>query len=179
MVGKIDAHHPGGAALDNGRPDRLAEALPAFTVSSAAVLGVVNTMGSVGQPPAVLGGMIRSAWWMHLSGHFAGLWRGGAAGRPAGTKERGRWRRSLPASETRCWPACGTQPATAMSLAAGAVLRRPAQLLGAGETTSEGRSKRGLAPWPRKAPAHHHQAHQKGVHAARGATPGRLRTPTS
>jgi hypothetical protein len=28
----------------------------------AAVLGVVNTMGSVGQPPAVLGGMIGSAW---------------------------------------------------------------------------------------------------------------------
>ena len=35
----------------------------------AAVLGVVNTMGSVGQPPAVLGGMIGSA----LVGTFLGV----------------------------------------------------------------------------------------------------------
>ncbi len=35
----------------------------------AAVLGVVNTMGSVGQPPAVLGGMIGSA----LVGTFLGI----------------------------------------------------------------------------------------------------------
>jgi len=35
----------------------------------AAVLGVVNTMGSVGQPPAVLGGMIGSA----LVGTFMGV----------------------------------------------------------------------------------------------------------
>ena len=37
--------------------------------SSAAVLGVVNTMGSVGQPPSVLGGMIGSA----LVGTFLGI----------------------------------------------------------------------------------------------------------
>ena len=36
---------------------------------SAAVLGVVNTMGSVGQPPAVLGAMIGSA----LVGTFLGI----------------------------------------------------------------------------------------------------------
>ena len=35
----------------------------------AAVLGVVNTMGSVGQPPSVLGGMIGSA----LVGTFLGI----------------------------------------------------------------------------------------------------------
>ena len=35
----------------------------------AAVLGVVNTMGSVGQPPAVLGAMIGSA----LVGTFLGI----------------------------------------------------------------------------------------------------------
>ena len=35
----------------------------------AVVLGVVNTMGSVGQPPAVLGGMIGSA----LVGTFLGI----------------------------------------------------------------------------------------------------------
>ncbi len=35
----------------------------------AAVLGVVNTMGSVGQPPSVLGGMVGSA----LVGTFLGI----------------------------------------------------------------------------------------------------------
>jgi chemotaxis protein MotA len=47
---------------------RLAGALPAFGIV-AAVLGVVNTMGSVGQPPAILGGMIGSA----LVGTFLGI----------------------------------------------------------------------------------------------------------
>ena len=47
---------------------RLAGALPAFGIV-AAVLGVVNTMGSVGQPPSVLGGMIGSA----LVGTFLGI----------------------------------------------------------------------------------------------------------
>ncbi|MBU1362120.1 MAG: flagellar motor stator protein MotA [Gammaproteobacteria bacterium] len=47
---------------------RLAGGLPAFGIV-AAVLGVVNTMGSVGQPPAVLGGMIGSA----LVGTFLGI----------------------------------------------------------------------------------------------------------
>jgi chemotaxis protein MotA len=47
---------------------RLAGALPAFGIV-AAVLGVVNTMGSVGQPPAVLGQMIGSA----LVGTFLGI----------------------------------------------------------------------------------------------------------
>jgi chemotaxis protein MotA len=42
--------------------------LPAFGIV-AAVLGVVNTMGSVGQPPAVLGEMIGSA----LVGTFLGI----------------------------------------------------------------------------------------------------------
>jgi chemotaxis protein MotA len=47
---------------------RLAGALPAFGIV-AAVLGVVNTMGSVGQPPAILGAMIGSA----LVGTFLGI----------------------------------------------------------------------------------------------------------
>ncbi|MEO8248420.1 MAG: flagellar motor stator protein MotA [Burkholderiales bacterium] len=47
---------------------RLAGGLPAFGIV-AAVLGVVNTMGSVGQPPAVLGAMIGSA----LVGTFLGI----------------------------------------------------------------------------------------------------------
>ena len=41
----------------------------ASLTDAAAVLGVVNTMGSVGQPPAVLGGMIGSA----LVGTFLGI----------------------------------------------------------------------------------------------------------
>lgn len=59
MDSEIETHHQeehaAVAALQ-----RLAGGLPAFGIV-AAVLGVVNTMGSVGQPPAVLGGMIGSA----------------------------------------------------------------------------------------------------------------------
>jgi chemotaxis protein MotA len=67
MDSEIDTHHhelhaPVAAIA------RLAGALPAFGIV-AAVLGVVNTMGSVGQPPAVLGGMIGSA----LVGTFLGI----------------------------------------------------------------------------------------------------------
>jgi chemotaxis protein MotA len=57
-----EAHAPVAAI------NRVAGALPAFGIV-AAVLGVVNTMGSVGQPPAVLGAMIASA----LVGTFLGV----------------------------------------------------------------------------------------------------------
>lgn len=67
MDSEIETHHQeehaAVAALQ-----RLAGGLPAFGIV-AAVLGVVNTMGSVGQPPAVLGGMIGSA----LVGTFMGV----------------------------------------------------------------------------------------------------------
>ncbi len=59
-------HHEAHAAV--AALQRLAGALPAFGIV-AAVLGVVNTMGSVGQPPAVLGAMIGSA----LVGTFLGI----------------------------------------------------------------------------------------------------------
>lgn len=67
MDSEIDTHHheqhaPVAAIA------RLAGALPAFGIV-AAVLGVVNTMGSVGQPPAILGAMIGSA----LVGTFLGI----------------------------------------------------------------------------------------------------------
>ena len=67
MDNEIDTHHHEAHApvLAIGR---LAGGLPAFGIV-AAVLGVVNTMGSVGQPPAVLGGMIGSA----LVGTFLGI----------------------------------------------------------------------------------------------------------
>jgi chemotaxis protein MotA len=60
-----------------GAMTRLAGALPAFGIV-AAVLGVIKTMGSVGQPPAVLGGMIGSA----LVGTFLGIFLAYAVAEP-------------------------------------------------------------------------------------------------
>jgi chemotaxis protein MotA len=67
MDSEIETHHQEAHAPVLAL-QRLAGALPAFGIV-AAVLGVVNTMGSVGQPPAVLGGMIGSA----LVGTFLGI----------------------------------------------------------------------------------------------------------
>ena len=67
MDSEIDTHHSEEHSAVSAIA-RLAGALPAFGIV-AAVLGVVNTMGSVGQPPAVLGGMIGSA----LVGTFLGI----------------------------------------------------------------------------------------------------------
>ncbi|MDO4591560.1 MAG: flagellar motor stator protein MotA [Comamonadaceae bacterium] len=67
MENEIEAHHGEGHRVVLAL-QRLAGALPAFGIV-AAVLGVVNTMGSVGQPPSVLGGMIASA----LVGTFLGI----------------------------------------------------------------------------------------------------------
>ena len=67
MDSEIETHHHEAhsavAALQ-----RVAGGLPAFGIV-AAVLGVIKTMGSVGQPPAVLGAMIGSA----LVGTFLGI----------------------------------------------------------------------------------------------------------
>ena len=78
--GKLDVHAVEDV-MDNGlkthhhdaiRPadilQSLADALPALGIV-AAVLGVVKTMGSIDQPPAILGGMIGSA----LVGTFLGV----------------------------------------------------------------------------------------------------------
>lgn len=67
MDNEIEAHHQEDHRVVVAL-QRLAGALPAFGIV-AAVLGVVNTMGSVGQPPSVLGGMIASA----LVGTFLGI----------------------------------------------------------------------------------------------------------
>ena len=67
MDSEIETHHAEAHGPVNALA-RLAGALPAFGIV-AAVLGVVNTMGSVGQPPAILGGMIGSA----LVGTFLGV----------------------------------------------------------------------------------------------------------
>jgi chemotaxis protein MotA len=67
MDNEIETHHQEQHAAV-AAIQRMAGALPAFGIV-AAVLGVVNTMGSVGQPPAVLGAMIGSA----LVGTFLGI----------------------------------------------------------------------------------------------------------
>jgi len=67
MDNEIDTHHHEAHAPVMAI-QRIAGGLPAFGIV-AAVLGVVNTMGSVGQPPTVLGGMIGSA----LVGTFLGI----------------------------------------------------------------------------------------------------------
>ena len=67
MDSEIETHHH-EAHAPVAAIGRLAGGLPAFGIV-AAVLGVVNTMGSVGQPPSVLGGMIGSA----LVGTFLGI----------------------------------------------------------------------------------------------------------
>ena len=67
MDSEIDTHHE-EAHAPVAALNRMAGGLPAFGIV-AAVLGVVNTMGSVGQPPSVLGGMIGSA----LVGTFLGI----------------------------------------------------------------------------------------------------------
>jgi len=67
MDSEIETHHQ-EAHLPVNAVAKIAGSLPAFGIV-AAVLGVVNTMGSVGQPPAILGGMIGSA----LVGTFLGI----------------------------------------------------------------------------------------------------------
>ena len=67
MDNEIETHHH-EAHAPAAAIQRLAGGLPAFGIV-AAVLGVVNTMGSVGQPPAILGAMIGSA----LVGTFLGI----------------------------------------------------------------------------------------------------------
>ncbi len=67
MDSEIDTHHHEEHAAVSAI-QRVAGGLPAFGIV-AAVLGVIKTMGSVGQPPAVLGGMIGSA----LVGTFLGI----------------------------------------------------------------------------------------------------------
>ncbi len=78
MDSEIETHHQEEHAAV-AAIQRMAGALPAFGIV-AAVLGVVNTMGSVGQPPAVLGAMIGSA----LVGTFLGILLSYAFAEPLG-----------------------------------------------------------------------------------------------
>jgi chemotaxis protein MotA len=67
MDSEIETHHHEAHAAV-AAIQRVAGGLPAFGIV-AAVLGVIKTMGSVGQPPQVLGAMIGSA----LVGTFLGI----------------------------------------------------------------------------------------------------------
>ena len=67
MEKQLEKHHH-EALAPAGALQSLADALPALGIV-AAVLGVIKTMGSITQPPEVLGGMIGSA----LVGTFLGV----------------------------------------------------------------------------------------------------------
>ncbi|CAM2160594.1 flagellar motor stator protein MotA [Paraburkholderia tropica] len=67
MDEELDTHHAEVSVAPNAI-QKMADGLPAFGIV-AAVMGVVHTMGSVGQPPAVLGEMIAGA----LVGTFLGI----------------------------------------------------------------------------------------------------------
>jgi chemotaxis protein MotA len=68
MDSEIETHHHEGETPGGGVAPEAGDGLPAFGIV-AAVMGVVKTMGSVGQPPAELGIMIGSA----LVGTFLGI----------------------------------------------------------------------------------------------------------
>jgi chemotaxis protein MotA len=67
MDQEIDTHHH-EAEVPAGAIQAVADGLPAFGIV-AAVMGVVNVMGSVGEPPAILGAKIGAA----LVGTFVGI----------------------------------------------------------------------------------------------------------
>jgi chemotaxis protein MotA len=67
MDNELDTHHA-EALIPANAIQKIADALPAFGIV-AAVMGVVHTMGSVGQPPKVLGEMVAAA----LVGTFLGI----------------------------------------------------------------------------------------------------------
>jgi chemotaxis protein MotA len=67
MDAELDTHHA-EAMIPANAIQKVADGLPAFGIV-AAVMGVVHTMGSVGQPPKVLGEMVAAA----LVGTFLGI----------------------------------------------------------------------------------------------------------
>ncbi len=67
MDAELDNHHNEDAAI-YGSVATLGDALPALGIV-AAVLGVIHTMGSIAEPPEILGNLIAAA----LVGTFAGI----------------------------------------------------------------------------------------------------------
>lgn len=67
MNAELDIHHEEGHAVTHGLV-LFGESLPALGIV-AAVLGVITTMGSISEPPEILGGLIGAA----LVGTFSGI----------------------------------------------------------------------------------------------------------
>ncbi len=67
MDAELETHHA-EKAVPAAAIQKMADALPAYGIV-AAVMGVVHTMGSVGQPPKILGEMVAAA----LVGTFLGI----------------------------------------------------------------------------------------------------------
>ena len=108
MDNEIDTHHD-EAHEPVAAIGRLAGALPAFGIV-AAVLGVINTMGSVGQPPLGAGRHDCIGFGGYLSGHFAGLCRGRTLGRTVGSKSSGRRQRVAVHQDHAAGEHAGLQP---------------------------------------------------------------------
>ncbi len=70
MDEELEVHHTENAAIVNAI-NSVADSMPAIGIV-AAVLGVINTMGAITEPPEVLGRMIGGA----LVGTFMGVWSG-------------------------------------------------------------------------------------------------------
>jgi chemotaxis protein MotA len=70
MDEEIEVHHNEQAAIVNA-VNSVADSMPAIGIV-AAVLGVIHTMGSITEPPEVLGRLIGGA----LCGTFMGVWSG-------------------------------------------------------------------------------------------------------
>ena len=170
-----EAHGPVAAIA------RLAGALPAFGIV-AAVLGVVNTMGSVGQPPAVLGGMIGSA----LVGTFLGILLAYGFVEPLGGLLEQKVDEG--AKELQCIKITllasmqGYAPQVAVEFGRKVLYstERPTFVELEGhvkQARSAARSRRMATT--QEAPAHHRQAGQEGRPRHSTAAPGRSPTPTS
>ena len=140
MDSEIETHHDEAHGAGRTRSRGLAGALPAFGIV-AAVLGVVNTMGSVGQPPAVLGGMIGSA----LVGTFLGILLAYGIVEPLGgllEQKVDEGSRSCSASRRRCSRACrATRRRSRSSSAARCCTRRTGRRFTELEEHVKGRSK--------------------------------------
>lgn len=88
MEKQLEKHHHEALAPANAL-QTTADALPALGIV-AAVLGVIKTMGSITEPPEILGGMIGGGAGGHLSGRVPRLRSGRPAGRAAERPDRGR-----------------------------------------------------------------------------------------
>jgi chemotaxis protein MotA len=107
MEKQLEKHHH--EALEPAHAlQSLADALPALGIV-AAVLGVIKTMGSITEPPAVLGGMIGGA----LVGTFLGVFLAYGMVGPFATRLRPSSTRTAPStrSSRRSWsPTCTATP---------------------------------------------------------------------